>query len=523
MKNLGLFFVLLVIFWIAFPLLAPGYIPTHDGEFWIIRIWQYAKMMREGFIFPRWAPDLNSGYGVPLFNAYYPLPYLAGSIVYFFGFSLVDSFKLTMGFSFITAALLCFAWLRKLFTTYSATVGTLFFLSVPYWFVDLYVRGSIGEVMAVPFVISALTSIEYARFEFLAVSVAAIILSHNIAAFIFLPLIFGYTFLRKKNLLPAFIWGLTISAFFWVPAIAEQKFVLGLSNFDFRDHFPQLAQLLIPSWGTGFSRPGWPADEMSQQLGVGVVSLLSLALLYFRKNLVLPLIVSFVAAFLMLEISLPIWNLIKPLRFIQYPWRLLVVFIPLSGFFGAYFASRNRIFATIVVAVSLLISLQYARPVIYGPRSDEYYLSKHEFTDGTTTVGNSFSTVWLPWQKLRAQEKFTLVSGQATIFYKKINSLRYELQVDAQTESLVKANLSYYPGWKIDIDGKEQEISEKEGRIHFWVPGGRHTLRLRFAETPLRLASDIVSSLSLFWLIGSGILNSHYARSYRRNTARKRT
>lgn len=530
MRKISFFLIILVALWAVWPLFQPGYIPTHDGEFSIIRIWQYSKMMAEGFVFPRWAPDLNSGYGVPLFTFYYPLPYFVGSIFRSLGFSLVDSFKLTLAFSYFAGALLCFIWLKKLFNTYSATVGTLFFLTVPYWFVDMYVRGSVGEVMALTFLMTALASVEHGRFRLLAVSVAAIILSHNIAAILFLPLLIGYMFLRRKVSLSSLILGLSLSAFFWIPAILERQFVLGLSNFDFRDHFPSFAQLLIPSWGTGFSGPGWPADEMSQQLGVSVIILLVLSTVFlfyekakeWRKLLIGSLVMGFVGIFLMLETSIPIWEFVRPLSFIQYPWRLLVLFIPLAGLLGAYVAERNRWIAFLVTLSSLFLVIPYIRPVIYETRTDQYYLTRSDFTDGTTTVGNSFSTVWLAWQKERPRRKFELESGQAMIIERESIPVRYALEIDATTQSLIRANISYYPGWKIDREGELLEIIEKEGRIYFWVPAGQHLIRLRFVETPLRAASNTASALSLFCLMGSSILNSRYERSNRRNASRKR-
>ena len=112
MKKIFIAIILALALWFASPLLRPGFIPTHDGEFSIIRIWQYSKMMGEGYLFSRWAPDLNSGYGVPLFTFYYPFPYFVGSLFHFAGLSLVNSFKLTLGFSYITAITLCFLWLK---------------------------------------------------------------------------------------------------------------------------------------------------------------------------------------------------------------------------------------------------------------------------------------------------------------------------------------------------------------------------------------------------------------------------
>ena len=164
----------------------------------------------------------------------------------------------------------------------------------------------------------------------------------------------------------------------------------------------------------------------------------------------------------------------------------------------------------------MLFTFQYARPVVYEPRLDEYYLSRREFTDGTTTVGNSFSTAGLTWQKERAEQTFELVEGQAIIESQRSRLTEYTISIDGATESTIQANISYYPGWVVIIDGKKQTVEEHRGLIYFSVPRGSHELKLQFEETPLRRAADIVSLLSLFWFVGSAILGQSYAHRNRR-------
>ncbi len=98
---LGIGFLLVVGLVSSLSLLNSGYIPTHDGEYHIIRFWQFYKMLSLGNWFPRWAPDLNSGYGIPLFNYVYPLPNYISAIFHFIGFSLTDSLKMVLFTGFI--------------------------------------------------------------------------------------------------------------------------------------------------------------------------------------------------------------------------------------------------------------------------------------------------------------------------------------------------------------------------------------------------------------------------------------
>src|SRR3989338_2747037 len=124
---------------------------------------------------------------------------------------------------------------------------------VPYWFVDIFVRGSVGEVLAIGLSLLAFAAIAWERRGVVTLAVTGLILSHNIIAIIFLPILFIYALLVSRRLTGWIVLGIGISVYFWLPALVEAQYVLGLNTVSFVDHFPDLAQLLIPSWGTGFS------------------------------------------------------------------------------------------------------------------------------------------------------------------------------------------------------------------------------------------------------------------------------
>lgn len=514
-KYFFLFILIVLLLYAVLPLFQKGFIPTHDGEYHIIRFWQFDKMLRSGDLIPRWAPDLNSGYGVPLFIFHYPFPNYVGSLLHVFGLSFVDSFKIAMALGYIGAGILCFLWLAKLFDTRSALVGVVVFSFVPYWFVDIYVRGSIGEVFAIFFLMGALASIESERAILFPLAVAALVLSHNILALLFVGILVGYLYIRKRAYLWKLFLGIGIATYFWLPAFVEKQYVTGLNSVDFHDHFPQLAQLLIPSWGTGFSVAGWPADELSQQLGIIPLSLFGLIMLSLFRNKQLKhrslllwfFGVALLSIFLMLELTIPIWNFIPLLAYMQYPWRLLSLVIVLSGFFGAYVAWRHRSLPTAAVLVggSILLTITYARPVVYPKRDDAYYLSRPNFTDATSSLGNSFTTFWSDWKKDRPLKKIEVVNGDAIASGLTILPLLYTFSVASTTESRIRINTLYYPGWEVFINGKPVLLDyEHDGTITFSVLPGQWHVLVRFTETPLRRFADGVSLFCLFWVIGSG-------------------
>lgn len=513
----------------ALPLFLPGFIPTHDGEYHLIRFYEFEKMLRTGHWFPRWAAGLNSGYGIPLFNFFYPFPNYLGALFHGLGWSLADSFKLTMATGYAAAIYFCYLWLEKIFAKRAAVVGSIVFAFVPYWFVDLYVRGSVGEVLAIAWLMIALASTERQWQLRSSISIAGIIVSHNILSMVFIPLVAGYGMVRKRSVIGAMVVGIALSLYFWLPALLERQYVIGLNVVNFREHFPELSQLLIPSWGTGFSAAGIPNGEMSQQLGAMTLMVtIAAGILFSRErdrrirwfigaNLALfALLILF-----MLSFSQPLWEAITPLQLLQYPWRLLSIAVPLSGIFGAYVVSRLKgsIWGWMIAVAAIAFAFGYVRPVTYAPRDDAYYLSRREFTDGTSSLGNSFSTKWLAWKRERASEDIRVIGGIGEV-RKLENKDAIDMQFTISTDRNVAlgVNRSYYPGWTALVDEEEAAIAPaQDGTISIMIPAGTHDVRVYFGETLLRKTANSISLAGLFWIVLSAILGVTHAYRHRHN------
>src|SRR5688572_3623586 len=77
-----------------FDFLKPGLPLTHDGIDHVARIANFYQNLTEGNLVPRWAGNLNWGFGHPILMFLYPLPSYFASLFHFLGFSLIDSVKL---------------------------------------------------------------------------------------------------------------------------------------------------------------------------------------------------------------------------------------------------------------------------------------------------------------------------------------------------------------------------------------------------------------------------------------------
>lgn len=527
-KKIPFLIVLLFSVFSGLALLHKGLFPTHDGEYHVIRFYEFDKVFRSGQIYPRWQPDLNYGYGSPLLNYYYPLPNYFAAFFHFFGASFIDAFQYELFTSILIGSIFMYLWVKSFWGNTAGVVSAIFYTYSPYHFVDVYVRGSVGEALAMAFlpgVLWALTkAVNQKKTEFAVLSgffTALIIFSHNILALMFFIFITAYmVFLilankdktnSLKSLIVTFSLGLSLSSIFWLPALFERQYARGLEIFDYSRHFPDLYQLLVPSWGTGFSGTGL-ASEMSFQIGLANLIAVFLAILvlfkeqqrYLQKTVIFFIVVFGIIFFLMLKESLFVWKLVPLFNYFQFPWRFLSLetlaasFLAGSIFGSSFFKTRKKgliIIAAILVLLSFLLGAGYMKPAYYFGRGDDYYLSRANFMDGTNTPGNAFNTKWFNAKAVRKSSKIELLEGNSKVVFQLLNPVEYEFRIQSETNSKYRANIAYFPGWTVVVDGKKKITGpDKEGLFGFEVPKGEHMIEIKFENT---LTRQIASAISL--------------------------
>lgn len=84
--------------------------------------------------------------GVPLFNYVYPFPNYVASFLHFLGYSFIDSFKLNIFFATFVGAIFFYLWSKEYWGNLGGVVCSIFYTYSPYHFLDIYIRGSVGEV-----------------------------------------------------------------------------------------------------------------------------------------------------------------------------------------------------------------------------------------------------------------------------------------------------------------------------------------------------------------------------------------
>ncbi|MGE5041792.1 MAG: 6-pyruvoyl-tetrahydropterin synthase-related protein [Candidatus Levyibacteriota bacterium] len=516
-------------------LFQPGLPPTHDGEYHVVRFYEFDKTLREGNWYPLWASDLNYTYGSPLFNYIYPLPNYAASLFHFFTLSFIDAFKANLVTASLVGGIGMYFYARKRFGEPGGVVSAVFYTFSPYHFLDMYIRGSVGEVWALAlfplglFMFDRIVKTRKTRDIALgAVVYALVVFSHNILAVMFSAFLGSYILLlvfEEKERREAFVscvvavlLGLLVSAVFFLPALLEQKYVIGLNTFNVNNNFPELFQLLIPSWGSGFSG-GSLSNEMSFQIGVAnllVVGIVLFALLFKKnkKGKVLPIFFLgwfFLLFFLITPFSSGIWTIISPMNYFQFPWRFLSLVILCSSILAGYATTliRKKVFAIFLLVIVLLTTYSYAHPAYFMQRTDNYYMTRPNFIYGTNSIGDGFQTRWLNQQKSLPEKNLNEVVGKSTYHAYSLTRNRGGIAV---------FDIAYFPNWMGYIDGKKVAVKNLNGKVSLEIPSGKHLVELRLEDTFVRSAGKLLSfvgvALALVLLWKNTVIQYFYARRH---------
>lgn len=532
MKNiLIILFSLLISIPVVLPFFQPGYFPTHDGEWAIVRLGDMFRILRDFQIPARYSENLNFGYGYPLFNFVYPFPYYLGVFLHLLGIGFVDAIKILFAASVFLSGIFMFLASKTLWkNTWAGIISAVMYVYFPYRMVDLYVRGSIGESLSFAlFPLLLYLAIKLIdRFSILlifsiAVSTAALVMTHNIMTVLFMPVYVVFVMVliilkNKKTIKPfsiSIILGFGLSAFFWIPAILEKSNIL-LSQIPIADrnlYFVTLNQFLFPKWGYGV-----PVDKngFSYQLGLGhLVTFVAVALLLFfsfvkNKNFkdysfkiaaLLTLITS-IFIFLLFKPSDFLWKNLPFLSEINYPWVVLGVLGFLVSLLAGFLCRQNLGKYTVIflAAIAIFVVLPYAKPEYYINKGDNYYLTNGD----TTTSSNELMPLWVKkFPSQRPVSKVDIIKGKGNIENIFYNSKQIKFSINTSLGSTVRINTIYYPGWKVNIDNVNAPVSysNEKGVMDISIPSGRHVVQANFGETSLRLISDIISLLSIFALL----------------------
>lgn len=469
------------------PLLVPGFPETDDGTWMIIRLTAFYQALVDGQFPVRFLGRLNNHYGYPVANFLYPGFLYIGTFFHGLGLTFVDSIKLIMAGSVLIGAGAAYYWLRAFFPIPGSLIGTMMFLLNPYISYDLFVRGSVGELLAIAMAQVTIMAIERNIKLLIPLSFALLLISHNTLAVFFVAFIMFYVYIRRKiqYIAPLCIGGL-MTVFFWIPVFFEKSLV-----------FFDAVTVSKPSSYVG----------ITLQLLLESAPFLILSVFVFFKNRYVRHLATYLFIILCVLVVLTtpfgkgIWNTTVFHQFVQFPFRLFAFFPFFAAFFTAYVASSGsktirKICVVLAVTASVLFFFSRIKNVSSKIIPESLYMTN----EATTTVQDEFMPRWVTEKsKSRADVRVEIVSGDADIDIDRYSTKYLKAVVTAQSKSILRINTVYYPGWNARVDGEKTPIvfDNPQGLMEIPISTGSHTVEIEFKETPLRFIADGVTGVGV--------------------------
>lgn len=504
---------------------------------WLIHLYRYAELahlLGQGNLFSRWAPDLLGGYGLPLFNFFPPFSYYLPAALQWLGASLVASFNLAMAATIVLSGVTMYRFMRDLLDERAAVVSAVAYMYAPYMLFQSFQRGNLGETLGLalfPLVLWAsyrLASSQDLRYLLATAMVyGALILAHHATAAVLSPLLllFWGGLLASGNWsrrafylnVAALLLGLAMSAFFWIPAVADSRWIQ-IERISLAVELLPISRLLTgaPPRDLGLMNRSTVGIGLVQTLLV-IVAMVGLRQLQDRRSrwhFGLTLSGVGIFALFLLPVSRPLWEQLPLVTILQWTYRLMAPLTFLVGSLAgtAFYIMVRRLEGqrraqALFLSILLLLMISSA-PLLYphrqegiptDPTLDELgSLEKRYGTLGATSFGEILP-IWvqsLPDASREGAplERATLRRG-IRVVEEDLRPTERRIVLYAPQPSTATFNILYFPGWRVYVDGNPvtAQPAPSTGLIQASVPAGWHDLVVRFEETPIRLAADLVS------------------------------
>ncbi len=566
----------------------------HDFDFHLVSWFDALNSWRHGLLYPHWAPSANYGAGEPRFVFYSPLTWMMGAalgaVLPWTLVAVALTFLLLAGTGLATRALA-----RQVLNEGAATLAGCAALFSGYALFTAYERSAFAELAGgfwIPLVLlyvlrdhnssasnsagSASTRIPIRAFDGsiagLAVAIAGAWLSNPTVGLMACYLLAAVALVRvllQRSWAPVLraaagaVLGMGLAAIYLVPATWEQRWV------DIHQVTEDPGQTLENNWlfAVHADPSLQPHDEVLHTVSVIVVIMIAVTLggllvCWLRGRLPgprrwwIPLALIPVAVLLLqFSFTRPLWNLLPDLRFLQFPWRWLVVLeAPMAIFVAAAaWPSESTVrwrrvavgfaFVAIFVAMTAYAGkalFQSCEDVDAAPgmlsvyRSGQGFIGTNEYepigadnsllaidlpqaclvSDPSTVLGKATDAPDSPpaWEAAQGSCEATFAS-----VVQLVRARPEHLRIVAATAhaGYMVLRLRSYPAWLVKVNGLAVSSLPRraDGLIAVPVPQGRVDLTVDWTTTPDAIIARWLSGLSLLVLTGLWLHNRRVTRA----------
>ncbi len=557
----------------------------HDFDFHLVSWLDAQQSWRQGILYPHWSPSANYDAGEPRFIFYPPLSWMLGAAL---GFVLPWKFvSIAMTYLILAGTgLATFALARQKLSEGPATLAGCAALFSGYALFTAYERSDFGELAGgfwIPLLLlfilrDRLPDAQGWRRAFdgstgpLALALAGAWLSNAplgvMAGYLLAAVALATAALRRSGapLIRAAVaatLGLGLAALYILPAAYEQRWV------EISQAVSDPGYQIENSWF--FARHADPALELhdlellkASAIGATMLAVAFCGILvsWARRRLRgqtrwwIPLVlIPFAVLFLQFPISDPLWKVVPELRFLQFPWRwLVVVEAPMAVFFAsAVWVSRRPLRIAVLAvcaavfltatgaaafsffqqcdeedAVAGMLNVYHAGTGFEG--SDEYAplradnsllpiglpaaclaLSPNVHLGSTAAPGSDADETNPPWNASQGSCAQTFLASPDAA---KPQAKHLRIDADVRQNGFLILHVRRYPAWRVRVNGVlAQDLPERaDGLIAVPVQQGRDHVTVDWSTTPDIWLARALSALSLLLLTGVCVLERRLAR-----------
>jgi len=570
------------------PQLVKGNSCGHDFDFHLVSWLDAQQAWRFGIPYPHWTASANYGAGEPRFVFYPPLTWMLGAALGLtMPWHLVPialTFLLLAGTGLATRALAC-----EVLDDAASTMAGCAAIFSGYALFTAYERSAFGELagglwipLILKFAIGRRRGGEKtpARWLHGSVAIALVIagawLSNapvGVMASYLLAAVAAVVALWQRSWRPLIratvgvVLGLGLSAIYLVPAAWEQKWV------DISEATNDPGLKIENGWLFAYHLDPALAGHDSElqkvsRIAVAMVAVAFVAIILTwlrrrsRKNggaaesnrvsleswLVLAAI-PMVVLFLQLPVSLPVWNLLPKMRFLQFPWRWLVVLEAPMGIFIAAAVWQARLRRQIAIAVACGLAFAWALYIaghnylqvcddedavapmlgVFGSGAgfvgtDEYQPPGADLTqiaqglpgaclvaDPNATLGavpaadQANSDATSVWDEKQGSCDQTFPASPVRV---RGPTEHFGLLAVTDHAGYLVLRLTRYPAWQVTVNGRVvNDLPRRDdGLLAVPVLAGPVDLSVDWTTTPDVLAGRWISGLSVLGITGLGLL-----------------
>ena len=510
---------------------------SQDITFHLNRFVGLANAFEEGQILPKIYPYANNGFGyaTPLF--YCDLFLYPFAILYHFGLSAVWCYKLCVLFYTTLGNIFIYLIFKKETNNRKLSLlASFLYLTCSYHLLNIFIRGALGEILAmtfVPLVLYAIYRILVKHedcFIFLGISFSLLVQSHLISSLLygifFFCMIVVFLIMNRKDFSLIKKTIITIIKGTTLALLLCAWYLLPM----FEQMYSQTFWLSVNSQYNNINTTIQPVSDLIRSSsykfipGIGIVLVLfNILYLLVKKNKYITIIIIYI-----LFMYLIIFGLIPGtiLNVAQFYFRFYIVIFPLSIIVMLYVLSELK-YKNILIVFSILILFTNAVVTNIKMMNDgEYYLNNNATINEVNSITSYKYNLdynhdelggaeYLPYTEYMDYNNDLLAikyidKNKQMIDYiyeydRHFSSIEFICDNEDELELLLP--LSYYKGYKAYemIDGVYKNIdisiNEKYKLIVVSSTSGRHKYKVIYENTTIQQVSLIASFIALGTII----------------------